>query len=244
MSEIIPAILEKNFEEIENNLGLILGATSFVQIDVCDGFFVPSKSWPFDSASGKPPYDKIFAKIMAQEEGLPYWEDIDYEFDLMVKNPAKKIPDFISAGASRIVVHIDSANDDEIENILNEYSLPAGEAGTDEMRDFGVEIGLAISATTNMERAEKFIPQAAFVQCMGIKKIGFQDQLFDEDVIDRIISLRQKFPELTISVDGGVSEDTISSLVMAGANRLIIGSAIWDSETPADEITNLQEMGN
>ena len=235
MAEIIPAILAKNFDEIENDLGLILGAASFVQIDVCDGFFVPSKSWPFDYASGKPLYDKTFAKIMAQEEGLPYWEDIDYEFDLMVKNPAQKIPDFISAGASRIVVHLDSTNDDEIENILNEYS-------TDEMREFGVEIGLCISATTDMERAEKFIPQAAFVQCMGIKKIGFQEQPFDEDVIDRIISLRQKFPELIISVDGGVNEDTISSLVAAGANRLIVGSAIWDSETPADEITNLQEL--
>ena len=154
MAEIIPAILAKNFEDIEDDLGLILGAASFVQIDVCDGFFVTSKSWPFDSAQGKP--DEQFEKIVKQEEGLPYWEDIDFEFDLMVKNPAQKIPDFIAMGASRIVVHLDSADDDEIENILDEYS-------TDEMREFGVEIGIGVSATTKMERVEKFVPKTAFV---------------------------------------------------------------------------------
>ena len=230
MAEIIPAILAKNFEDIEDDLGLILGAAPFVQIDVCDGFFVTSKSWPFVDLE-----DNKFKSIVAQEEGLPYWEDIDFEFDLMVKNPAAKIPDFVAMGASRIIVHLDSADDDEIENILDEYS-------TDEMREFGVEIGIGVSATTKMDRVEKFVPKTAFVQCMGIKKIGFQEQPFDENVIERIISLRQKFPELIISVDGGVSADNALSLVTAGANRLVVGSAIWESETPADEITKLQEM--
>ena len=233
MAEIIPAILAKNFDELDADLSLIRGTAKEVQIDICDGSFVPSKTWPFNAPLGKA--DENFEAIVAQEEGMPFWEDFDFEFDLMVKNPLQKIGDFVALGASRVVVHLDSANDEEIKKILDEY-------GNDDMKEFGIEIGLAVSATTDMARAEKFIPMAAFVECMGIKKIGFQGQPLDESVIERIKTLRRKFPELIISVDGGVHENNIGKLVAAGADRLIEGSAIWDSETPGETIKHFQNL--
>lgn len=233
MAEIIPAILAKNFDELDEALSLIRGAATEVQIDICDGSFVSSKSWPFNAPLGKA--DENFEAIVSQKEGMPFWQDFDFEFDMMVKNPLQKIADFVALGGGKIIVHLDSADDSEIKKILDEY-------GGDDIKEFGVEIGLGISATTDMKRAEKFIPQAAFVQCMGIKKIGFQGQKFDEGAIERVKVLRKKFPELIISVDGGVSVENIRALVDAGADNLIVGSAIWESETPGETIKHFQSL--
>jgi len=235
MAKVIPAILAKNFDELDETLSLIRGACEEVQVDICDGSFVPSKTWPFNAPNGKA--DENFEAIVSQEEGMPFWEDFDFEFDLMVKNPVQKIGDFVALGASRVIVHLDSADDAEIEKILAEY-------GNDDMKEFGIEIGLGISATTEMSRAEKFIPKAAFVQCMGIKKIGFQGQSFDEGVIEKVKTLRKDFPELIISVDGGVSEDNAAKIAEAGADNLIVGSAIWDSETPAETLKHFQSLAS
>jgi len=233
MAEIIPAILAKNFDELDESLSLIRGVATEVQIDICDGGFVPSKSWPYNAPLGKA--DENFEAIVSQEEGMPFWEDFDFEFDMMVKNPLQKIADFIALGGGKIVIHLDSADDSEMKKVLDEY-------GNDDIKEFGVEIGLGISSTTDMARAEKFIPQASFVQCMGIKKIGFQGQVFDESVIERIKILRKYFPELIISVDGGVSEENVRALVDAGADNLVVGSAIWDSETPGETLKHFQNL--
>ena len=230
MAEIIPAILAKSFDELEEQLDLIRGFAREVQIDICDGAFVPTKTWPLAHLP-----DDRFEAIVSQEEGMPFWEEFDFEFDMMVKNPLQKIADFISLGGNRIIVHLDSADDEEIEDILKEYA-------SEDVREFDVEIGFGISAQTDMKRAERFAERVTFVQCMGIKKIGFQGQEFDESVIDRIGLLRHKFPKLIISVDGGVSEENIPTLVAAGADRLVIGSAIWESDTPSDMIEHFQKL--
>ena len=65
---------------------------------------------------------------------------------------------------------------------------------------------------------------------MGIKKIGYQGQPFDEEVLKKIKDLRKKYPDITISVDGGVSFDNYKDLAKAGANKLISGSALYESE--------------
>jgi len=234
MVEIIPAILAASFEELEDKLSVLSGHSRAVQIDICDGGFVPSTTWPFEDDG-----DANFQEIVDQEKGMPFWEDFDFEFDLMVKSADTKIADFISAGASRIVIHLDSVNDEQAEQILKEYG-----ATNDDLLSFDIMVGLAISATTDMKRVEKFVSQASFVQCMGIQKVGFQGQDFDEGVIERVRTLRTKFSELVISVDGGVHEEVVTSLARAGANRLVVGSEIWDAVSPSEEIERLTEIAN
>lgn len=232
MADIIPAILEKTFDEIEEKVSLIHRITPEIQIDVCDGAFVPSKTWPLI----KQPEER-FEAIVAQEEGMPFWEDCDYEFDLMVKDPAHHVADFIALGANRIVIHDKSASDKEIENLLKEYNDPKGAVS-----EFDIALGVAIHHDTSDERMKKLAQLAAYVQFMGIKNVGFQGQSFDESVIARIKLLRKEFPELIISVDGGVNENNAAALIEAGANRLVVGSAIWESETPTEALKHLQEL--
>ena len=75
MAEIIPAILEKNFNEIKNKLTTLRGQTRCVHIDVEDGIFTPEATWPF-SSGGFDDYD--FRKIINEEEGMPFWDEFDF----------------------------------------------------------------------------------------------------------------------------------------------------------------------
>lgn len=234
MAEIIPAILEKTFDDIEEKVSLIHRSAKEIQIDICDGGFVPSKTWPLI----KQPEER-FEAIVAQEEGMPFWEDCDYEFDLMVKDPAHHVADFVALGANRIVIHDKSASESEIDAILKEYNDPESAVS-----EFDIAVGVAIHHDTSDERMKKLAGLAAYVQFMGIKNVGFQGQSFDENVITRIKLLRKEFPKLIISVDGGVNEENIPALVEAGADRLIVGSAIWESETPADTLEHLKKLAH
>ena len=65
MAEITPAILEKDFSEIKNKLAFLRGRAKCVQLDICDGVFVASQSWPFTSGGFE---DADFVKIINEEE--------------------------------------------------------------------------------------------------------------------------------------------------------------------------------
>ena len=82
-----------------------------------------------------------------------------------------------------------------------------------------------------------------FVQCMGIANIGFQGEEFDERVLNQIKELRSQYKELIISVDGSVNEITAPLLVKAGANRLVIGSAVMNSYDVRETIKEFENLG-
>ncbi|PJE74347.1 MAG: hypothetical protein COV01_02515 [Candidatus Taylorbacteria bacterium CG10_big_fil_rev_8_21_14_0_10_41_48] len=230
MAEIVPAILTNSFREIRDDLDMVAGRVHAVQIDVCDGGYVPTKTWPYSTGKG----DIDFDALVGQEVGLPHWEEIDFEFDLMVRNVYEKIPDFVAIGATSIVIHRESVNDDEIEKILADYGKDS-----DALSDFGIALGLAYPPdTTVVDDVAKHIDSIDFVQVMGIRKVGFQGQIFLPSAIDTVRALRERFPKLIISVDGGVSTENARDLIDAGADKLIIGSAIFNEHDSLDALND------
>ena len=230
MAEIVPAILTNSFREIRDDLDMVAGRVHAVQIDVCDGGYVPTKTWPYSTGKG----DIDFDALVGQEVGLPHWEEIDFEFDLMVRNVYEKIPDFVAIGATSIVIHRESVNDDEIEKILADYGKDS-----DALSDFGIALGLAYPPdTTVVDDVAKHIDSIDFVQVMGIRKVGFQGQIFLPSAIDTVRALRERFPKLIISVDGGVSTENARDLIDAGADKLIIGSAIFSEHDSLDALND------
>jgi len=229
MAEIIPAILAKSFGEIKNDLDMVALRVHAVQIDICDGKYVPSKTWPY-TAAGKTDID--FEALVNQEVGMPHWDELDFEFDLMVDDVYEKIPDFIAAGASALIVHRESVTDEELERILADYGK-----GSEAISDFGIEIGIAYPPRTDiLEDVARHIGRIHFVQVMGIDKVGFQGQAFSPKAVEAVALLRAKFPELVINVDGGVNAENAQSLSDAGADRLVIGSAIFGEHDSVDAL--------
>jgi ribulose-phosphate 3-epimerase len=234
MREIIPAVMPDSYEDLREKVRAVKDFVDLVQVDIMDGKFVPSKSWPYNS--GGPSEDEEFKLLMHQDEGLPYWDTTDYEFDLMIQEPEKHIDEWLPLGASRLIFHIESILDKDFffrGELFNPQSRSIGE-------DKVIEIGLAINPDTSLDEIRPYIPLVDFVQVMGIAKIGYQGQAFDERVLTHINRLRVEYPNLIISVDGAVNNDTAKLLTDAGANRLVSGSAIFASDEPGEAIAHLQ----
>ena len=224
MTHIVPAILPKDFKEIVAKLELIRGAADAVQIDVADGKFAPNKTWPYTGDTGE------FALMQKEKEGFPFWEDFDFEFDLMVSKPQEAVPDFVRLGASRCIVHIESMEPEALSLLIREWK-------------HSVDIGLALKPSTPLSLLETFLHEVEFVQCMGNDRISFQGVSLDErPVLSKISALRKKHPRLTISADIGVNFETAPRLIAAGANHLVVGSAIFKSANPADSLRQLEAL--
>ncbi len=233
MIEIIPAVLARDYENLTETIARLSGVATIAQIDICDGKFVPSSTWP----NGKE--DLHFKAMLNEEEGMPGWEDLDFEFDLMIENPEEQIDNFVQIGAARIVVHIESTKD--FGAILKSFDEKYGRSS-----EFSVapQLGIALNVSTPNEVIEAFVDSVDFVQFMGIRKIGYQGQSFDERVLEKISTLRKAHPDVIISVDGGVNFDTARLLAEAGANRLISGSAILKSENVADSLREMLRVAS
>ncbi|MEI6304897.1 MAG: hypothetical protein WCP09_02650 [Candidatus Taylorbacteria bacterium] len=219
--EIIPAILPVDFLDLTDKIEMVLGFTKTIQVDICDGQFTPSPSWPYRK------HDDSFEKLAAQEDGLPGWEKLDYEFDLMVNRPEEIVLQWVEVGATRIIIHAESKGD-----ITEALARLDGKA----------EVGIALGMDTPIDVLEQYIGKFSTVQLMAIDRIGYQGQSFNVAVIEKIKAVKQRYPELLISVDGGVNLDNAASLIDAGANRLIVGSAIFESDNPLDTVQKFNHL--
>ena len=229
MTEVIPAILVDDFIELKEKLSQVVGLAKTVQIDICDGKFVKSTSWPIGSKN----IDSV-ESILNEEDGLPFWDSVDFEFDLMVRNAHTQFDFFIKLGAKRIIFHLEAEGDlDRFNEFLEAIDMYTRE---------NVDIGVAINTNTDINNLKNIIQNIDFVQCMGIEKIGYQGEPFDVRVLNQIKTLREIYPELIISVDGSVNETTAPKLVEAGANRLVVGSAFMNSYDVRATIKELENL--
>ncbi|MFA6463569.1 MAG: hypothetical protein WCV55_01030 [Candidatus Paceibacterota bacterium] len=225
MLEIIPAILPKSFEDLKTSLERVLNLTGSVQIDIVDGKYAGKPTWPFVGDNGE------FKAMQREELGFPFWEEFDFEIDLMCEDPFSYVKDWITAGAQRIVFHVETLDFDNDRLAL------------EQLRSEGlIEIGMAISIDTENEKLDELIPYADFIQIMGINEVGFQKKPFDKHCVDKVRFFRDHYPELSISVDGGMNPDTARLVIDAGANRIIAGSYIFGSSDPQESIENLKDL--
>ena len=239
MADIIPAIIPESFEDLKDKMSLVKGLVKTVQMDVCDGQFVPSACWPYRNDDGE------FENILKEDDGFPFWQDMDFEADLMIADPERGgAENFIKAGAKRIILHIESSKAmlDFVKKLRKEYGY-FGEAAVT------VEIGIGINIATPNAVLDEYLAEDAegrtladFVQFMGIDKIGYQSQPFDPEVLTKIRDLRAKYPSAIISIDGGVNFENAHDLVEAGVNRLVSGSAIYGSEDIKEAIEEMRKI--
>ncbi len=208
---ILPAIIPKTLKELREKVGQVSSYVRFVHIDQCDGKYVPSVSWPYA-------YDwNDFDQFENEHEGLPDWDKVDYQIDLMVDNPLPAMDRWIKAGASSFVVHA--------ENLKTDFDVLLDTAHTAQ-----AELGIALLPQDNPYDYESLIQKADFVQCMGISKIGLQGMPFDDrifSVIEDVLKINNK---MRITVDGHVNLDNIDELEAAGASQFVVGSALFESE--------------
>lgn len=210
--EIIPAIMPEEFNDIESLVGLVRGHVSTVQLDIMDGKYVPEKTWPFLYT-----HDTDLKFLRSQDSSLPFWEDVDYELDLMIERPEQDLETWFGIGARRVIFHYHSIHDwKKIETI-------------DHVTRNFIEIGVAITIHDSIDDVFSLIDKQAidFIQIMGIATIGYQGEPFERDSLGIATRLRSRYPNLPIAIDGGVSIENVIDLKQAGVNRFVSGSGVF-----------------
>ena len=150
---------------------------------------------------------------------------LPYEVHLMVKDPLARLDAWSLAGCERVLIHAESVDD------LAEALRVA--------KSYGMEAGISINPETPVSDIEDAVAEADVVQVMGVHP-GWMGQAFQEVAIKKVEELREKFPELLIEVDGGVAVGIARRLAEAGADRLVSGSAVFNSGAPAKSLDALR----
>lgn len=216
---VVPAIIPRNKEQMLEEIKKVSGFANLIQIDISDGEFTPFKTWPFNGQD-----TDFFAKLKTEEEGLPYWDNIDYEFHLMINDPEEYVEGFIHAGAKTIIVQIEAVRD--FKKIL------------DLCRQNEVSLGIAIKPKTDTNKLE-VAGEADFFQVMGSDMLGKHGEKLDDRAVEKIKEIKNIYPDKNIAIDIGVNGETKDVLADAGATKLVSGSDILDSENPEEEYNNL-----
>lgn len=221
--------MPQSFRDLEKKVEQVLTAAQIVQLDLMDGKFTNGKTWPMNDLTGANWQD-----LLNEVHGMPYWESMEYELDLMINDVGAHWRDLVLIGPKRVIFH-----------------FPTGQAKIDELKDFiknldmyykyEIELGIAYENGTNPDDIMDIKDDIKFVQCMGIDHVGVQGANFDKTVFDRIEWVKTNLPDYPISVDGGVNINTIKSLRDAGVTRLVAGSAVYNVETPSFAISDLKE---
>lgn len=220
MINVTPAIITKNFKQLEEKVALVKDYCDFVQVDITDGKFTHNLTWPYTGDNGE------YAQLATEEVGLPFWEDVDYEFHLMIEKPEETVAEWIKIGASRIIVQIEST--EKLQDII------------DQCKAASVQIGIALKPSTDIELLTPFVEQIDCIQCMGNEELGRHGSPLDLEVLEKIKTLREKYPEMNIAIDIGVHRDTAGDLIDAGVDTLVAGSAIFDAQNIAEAIEDLR----
>ncbi len=223
--EILPAIIPISLDDFTEKALSVKGLVERVHVDMCDGFYVKAQCWPYNTKWSD------FDKFVNQDEGLPGWQELDYEIHLMVRSPIESIEKWIIAGATSFVIQAEKLTDDfdTIEKLVHGAEC---------------ELGISFLPTTDISEFAEWISVADFVQCMGIDKIGFQHQELDGKVFGQIKKVKEINKDILVSVDGHVDVENINELYQSGVEKFVVGSAIYGSESISHAIIDLCKILN
>ena len=146
---------------------------------------------------------------------------------LMTQPVDTLIEAFAKAGAKRISIHPDST-------IHLDRSLQL-------IKALGCEAGLVLNPATPIDVMTWCAYQLDFVLIMTVNP-GFGGQKLIPEVINKITQIRQRYPELDLCVDGGVTTKNIAALAQAGANQFVAGSAVFNSHNYQETIKIMREQ--
>ena len=144
---------------------------------------------------------------------------------LMVNDPFKYIDNLRDMNIEYITFHVEI--DKDISKLI------------DIVHGMGYKCGLAINPNTNIDALEPYISNIDLILVMSVMP-GYGGQLFINSIYNKLESLRNKYKNITISVDGGINQDNIYKL-RSLVDMLVIGSYLsTETKEKVEMIRNIK----
>ena len=200
--QISPSILSADFSQLGNEIKRLEQAgADMIHVDVMDGHFVPNLT------IGPP-----VIKALKKNSSMPF------DVHLMISPVHKYIEAYANAGADIITIHPE-ATDDLQKSI-------------DKIKEFKVKVGVSLNPETKVDVIKKNLSQIDLVLIMSVNP-GFGGQKFMPEVLNKIkelVKIREKEKLIfDIEIDGGINFNNSKLAIEAGANILVSGTTIFNS---------------
>jgi len=188
----------------------IASVSDLLHLDVMDDRFVPNFTFDFEAAS----------KIIEQSP-LPV------DAHLMVADVDSIAIEYAEIGAASVTIHVEAAND--IQSTLRG------------IRKAGARSAVALKPGTEIDQYSNFIDDVDMFLIMTVEP-GFGGQKFMADMMEKVRRTRAIIGSrpIWLQVDGGISLETIEIAREAGADTFVAGSAVFNSDDPAQMINLLR----
>jgi ribulose-phosphate 3-epimerase len=210
--KIAPSILSADFAALAADIARVevTGGADLLHVDVMDGRFVPNLT-----------IGPVVVGAIRKRTRLPL------DVHLMIVEPERYVPEFISAGADIVTVHAEAC--------------PHLQRNLAQIRELGAKAGVALNPSTPPEALEYVLDDLDLILVMSVNP-GFGGQAFIPSALPKIRRLRAMLGArpVEISVDGGVKVEHAKTLAEHGADVLVAGSAIFGAPDPAAVIARMK----
>lgn len=197
------SVLSADFSNLKDEIRLAEQIGSdYIHWDIMDGHFVPNIS-----------FGPMVPEALKDKTELPF------SAHLMIENPEKFIPELSEAGIDLCVLQYETCK-----NVSESI---------EEIRKLGMKPGIALKPETQIDKIKGFFENLDMVMIMTVEP-GYGGQELMRDKLSKIRKtrkiVRNRGINIEVGIDGGVHRETVESVIDAGANSLVMGSAIYEKD--------------